>query len=63
MLACGDIDVDGQDEIIVGLGTGAGGYIEVLDAAAGGYAHVAWARIQWKGYNSANGETWVGVRE
>jgi hypothetical protein len=61
--ACGDIDADGQDEIIVGLGAGAGGYLEVLGDAAGGYGHVAWVLIQWQGYNSANGESWPAVRE
>jgi hypothetical protein len=32
--------------------------MEVFDDALAGYAHLAWPRIQWKGYNIANGETW-----
>jgi subtilisin family serine protease len=61
--ACGDLDADGKDEIVVGLGVGAGGYLEVLDDASGAYAHVAWPRVQWNEYNSSSGETWPTVRE
>jgi hypothetical protein len=60
--ACGDVDADGRDEIVVGLGSGAGGYLEVFDDAVGGYGHMAWPQIQWKGYDAANGETWPAVR-
>jgi hypothetical protein len=61
--ACGDIDEDGNDEIVVGLGGGAGGIIEVLEDASVGYGHLAWPLIQWKGYNTANGETWPALVE
>jgi hypothetical protein len=61
--ACGDVDADGRDEIVVGLGGGSGGYLEVLDDASGAYAHMAWPMVQWKGYNTANGETWPAVRQ
>jgi hypothetical protein len=56
------VDADGRDEIVVGLGSGAGGYLEVFDDAVGGYGHMAWPQIQWKGYDAANGETWPAVR-
>jgi hypothetical protein len=61
--ACGDIDGDGRDEVIIGLGSTAGGWFEVFDDALGGYAHVAWPRVQWSVYNSANGETWPAVKD
>jgi subtilisin family serine protease len=61
--ACGDLDADGNDEIVVGLGGGAGGYLEVLDDASGAYAHMAWPQVQWNGYNSSSGETWPAVRQ
>jgi hypothetical protein len=61
--ACGDVDGDGRDEIVVGLGQGAGGYLEMFDDAVGGYVHLAWPRIQWPSYCSANGETWPAVKE
>ena len=55
--ACGDIDGDGRDEILIGLGSGGSGYIEVKDDASAGYAHLAWPRVAWGAYNSSNGET------
>jgi hypothetical protein len=61
--ACGDIDRDGRDEIVIGLGDGGGGYLEVFDDASGGYAHLAWPRICWSTYSSANGETWPAVKK
>jgi hypothetical protein len=55
--ACGDIDGDDKDEIVIGLGQGGGGWFEVFDDAVAGYAHLAWPRVHWGVYNSANGET------
>jgi hypothetical protein len=60
---CGDVEGDGRDEIVVGLGQGAGGYFEVFDDASAGYAHMAWPRVHWGSYCSVNGETWPAVRE
>ena len=61
--ACGDIDGDGYDEIVIGLGVGAWGYMEVFDDAHAGCAHLAWPRVHWEAYNSANGETWPALKK
>ncbi|MEK7866462.1 MAG: kelch repeat-containing protein [Planctomycetota bacterium] len=58
--ACGDIDDDGLDEIVVGLGRYArnGGYAFTFDDADEGYAFLRTIRLDWTEYNTANGETW-----
>jgi hypothetical protein len=61
--ACGDIDRDGRDEIVVGLGQGGLGYLEVFDDAVTGHVHVAWPRVQWGSYNTTNGGTWPAVKK
>ncbi|MDL1960780.1 MAG: hypothetical protein LWX01_03635, partial [Deltaproteobacteria bacterium] len=57
--ACGDVDNDGNDEIVVGLGTYTtnGGWMEVFDYAGGAVTHKDWVHVNWPTYNSANGET------
>ena len=63
--ACGDLDCDGRDEIVVGLGTypTEGGWIPVFDDAVAGYSELDWARVNWDDYNSANGETLPAVKK
>jgi len=60
--ACGDIDGDDKDEIVVGLGQGGGGWMEIFDDASTGYVHLDWALIEWESYCVANGETWPTVK-
>jgi len=51
------VDGDGRDEVVVGLASGGDGWLEVLDYAAASHAHLAWLRINWGAYNTANGES------
>jgi hypothetical protein len=62
--ACGDLDGDGRDEFVVGLGSypANGGYIECREDAYSGYSHKSWARVHWPAYNTSNGETRPGVK-
>jgi hypothetical protein len=59
--ASGDVDGDGLDEIIVGLGPGGNGWIGVFDDAAHGFAFLKWIQVAWPTYNTANGEVWPAV--
>jgi hypothetical protein len=57
-VATGDVDGDGLDEVIAGLGPGGGGWIAIFDDAQHGYALLRWIRLTWTDYNAANGEVW-----
>ncbi|MGH9371975.1 MAG: FG-GAP repeat protein [Vicinamibacterales bacterium] len=59
--AAGDLDEDGYDELVVGLGSGSDGWMEVFDDALRGFAHRQWIQVAWPAYNSANGETHPAV--
>jgi hypothetical protein len=56
--AIGDVTGDGVSEIIVGLGPGAAGWVEIVNGAASGYTHRAWVQVPWSGYAAANGTAW-----
>jgi hypothetical protein len=57
----GDVDGDGIDEIVVGLGGGSQGWFAVLDDEAHGFAIVRWLRLGWPEFNEHSGETHPAV--
>ena len=59
--ACGDLDGDGRDEIVIGLGPGARGILEIRDDVLANFAHLAWIQVPWAAYDDANGETFPAV--
>lgn len=56
-VAAGDIDGDGIAEIIVGLGPGGEGRMEIFKYADLHLKHVKWLQTGWSDYNRGNGET------
>lgn len=60
-VATGDVDGDGRDEVVVGLGRGGNGWIAVLDDATRYYALLQWVRVAWPEYAAANGEVFPAV--
>jgi hypothetical protein len=67
---CGDLDLDGRDELVIGHGAGSGGWLRIYDsdgAGAGGYAPMAgvgnngWLRMAWSGYQGKDGSTYPAV--
>lgn len=55
--ACGDMDGDGDDEIIIGLGLSGEGGMEVFDFNAGKLTHLEWVIVNWPDYNTSVGQT------
>jgi hypothetical protein len=55
--ASGDLNGDGKNELVVGLGRGGHGWVEIRSNSSSGYAHSAWVQVPWTSYNEANGET------
>lgn len=56
--ACGDIDRDGRDEVLAGLGAGGLGRCAVFEDASGSFAFRRWLAYPSQAYAQANG----GVR-
>jgi|GEM_PF-6326463 len=59
--ATGDVDGDGRDEVVLGLGPASRGLVPVLEDWAGGMGIRSWITIPWPAYNSANGSSWVAA--
>ena len=55
--ACGDIDGDGIDEILVGLGEGGQGKVEIFNYTSGMVQHKDWIQVDWPEYNLYFGKT------
>ncbi len=57
--ACGDVDGDGREEVLVGLGgyPASGGYVWVAEDASAAHTHVRWLRVPFAAYNAAVGAT------
>ncbi|MEA3332156.1 MAG: hypothetical protein U9Q58_00975, partial [Pseudomonadota bacterium] len=54
--ACGDLDGDGKDEILIGLGQEGMGIIEVFSVSDNQLRHLTWMTSSWDEYNLARGE-------
>lgn len=59
--AVGDLDGDGLAEIVIGLGSGGGGLVQVFKYADGKVVNAGWAQVDWPEYAQSNGETRVAI--
>ncbi|WP_200372811.1 fibronectin type III domain-containing protein [Thiocystis violacea] len=59
--ALGDLDGDGRAEILVGLGTGGAGLVEVFAYSNGALAPRGWTEVDWPEYNAASGATYPAL--
>ncbi|EGV30130.1 Fibronectin type III domain protein [Thiorhodococcus drewsii AZ1] len=59
--AIGDIDGDGRDEIVIGLGTGGLGMMEVFDYKNGALTSIGWTTVDWPEYFAAGGKTFPAL--
>lgn len=55
--ACGDLDGDADDELVMGLGSHPenGGWLFATDDLPSGLDTLAWLRFGWPSYNAQNG--------
>ena len=59
--AVANVNGTGPAEIILGLGPGSDGWIEVFGGSDSSYAHQSWMQVPWTTYTTANGETFVSA--
>ncbi|NEV64614.1 FG-GAP repeat domain-containing protein [Thiorhodococcus minor] len=55
--AVGDVDGDGKDEIVIGLGRSGGGFVEVFDFEGGALLSRGYVGVDLPDYAATNGET------
>jgi hypothetical protein len=55
--AVGDLDGNGQAEIVLGLGNGSAGWLEILGDDSRSNQSVKWLQTPWSTFNTVNGET------
>jgi len=53
----GDLNGDGNQEIVVGLGKSGGGYVEIFDYLSSSLIYTASVGLDWPEYNASVGET------
>jgi len=59
--ACGDIDSDKRDEILIGLGKGGNAIMQVFEDSVQGHTFLTSLKVGPGGYDLVNGETWPAV--
>ena len=59
--AIGDVDNDGKNEIVLGLGKGSAGWMQIVSNATAKFAHRTWLQVAWPTYTAANGTTFPAV--
>lgn len=55
--ALGDLNGDGDQEIVIGLGQNGAGHIEIFNYLSSALVYSATTAIDWADYNAVNGET------
>ena len=55
--AVGDVNGDGTQEIVMGLGKTGGGNLEIFTYRSAALVSLAWVGVDWPEYNALNGET------
>ena len=59
--AVADLNGDGKAEIVMGLGNGGAGWVEIFSSSVSNYAHQTWIRTSDNAYNATDGAIWPGA--